>query len=68
MTHKHFYHLSKKDLIKKINFTLKINYDICSNSELNGYTKKQFKYINKCCKIHYKNIHLRNNPYYICKY
>ena len=66
--HKHFYKQNKTELIKKINFALELNNQTCTNSELNGYSRKELKYINTFLKPVYRNIDNRHNKMYRCKY
>ena len=66
--HIHFYTQSKTELIKKINFALELNHQTCTSSELNGYTLKELRYINKFQKPVYRNIDKRYNVMYVCKY
>ena len=66
--HKHFYKQNKPNLIKKIKFALELNNQTCTNSELNGYSRKELKYINYFIKPVYRNINKRDNKMYTCKY
>lgn len=66
--HKHFHKQTKTELIKKINFALNINNDSCTTSELNGYTRRELKGISKLYRPRYKNINIRCNGMYRCKY
>lgn len=66
--YKRFYKQNKTELIKKINFALRINNESCTASELNGYSLKELRYIKTFLKPVYRNIDNRHNNMYWCKY
>ena len=61
MAHKYFIKKSKQYYILQILNILEFNEEICSITELNGYTKKELKQILPRLKYNYNNIHSRNN-------